>query len=311
VKSFFKQLCLCLIAFPLLQGWGWASAYATVGNALHAGLIQTGEITDKRISEASGIAASRVQDNLFWVINDSGHDASLFAVNSQGKVKGHVEIEGIKNKDWEDLAAFEYQGKPYLLIADVGDNKAKRKHVTLYVIKEPKPKHLSKKDTYKVKPAWRLRFTYEDGARDCESVAVDVKNDKIYLLTKRDTPPVLYELPLQKKPKKQEAVAKRVANIKLSALTLFEVMNRPTAMDISADGSSAIVMTYTHGYLYQSNSLQASKTLFENKPQIFSLPQLKQAEAICFDKKGEQVFMTSEGSPAPLFKLNLQQRLDK
>ena len=102
---------------------------------LHAdtAITKTGDITDKRISEASGLAASRVQDNLFWIINDSGHDSSLFAVNNQGKIKGSVEIEGIKNKDWEDLAAFEYKGKHYLLIADIGDNKGKRKHVTLYV----------------------------------------------------------------------------------------------------------------------------------------------------------------------------------
>ena len=281
------------------------------------GFTQIGEIMDAKIPEASGIAESRRQAGLFWLINDSGNDNSVFAINTQGKRIGRVKLKGVKNKDWEDLAAFTYKGKPYLLIADIGDNGAKRKKLKLHFIKEPKAKHLSKNETHEIKPDWSLEFTYEDGARDAESIAVDVNQKKIFILSKRDKVPVLYELPLQKKPKKQQAMAKRVGNLKeikktaindIRSLKYAPFSSQPTAMDISSDGMSAIVLTYINAYYYQQTDLDEGKSLFANKPIKIPLPYLEQAEAVCFDSKAENIFITSENLPAPLLKINLQER---
>lgn len=281
------------------------------------GFTQIGEVTDAKIPEASGIAESRRQAGVFWLINDSGNDNSVFAINSQGQRIGQLKLKGIKNKDWEDIAAFTYKNKPYLLIADIGDNGAKRKKLHLHFIKEPKAKHLAINDTYAIKPDWSMEFTYEDGARDAESIAVDVLQQKIFILSKRDSVPVLYELPLQKKPKQQIAVAKRVGSLKeIKGTAINDIRNlvfapfssQPTAMDISADGKSAIVLTYLNAYYYRQSDLEAGQTLFANKPVKIPLPYLKQAEAICFDASGDNIFITSEKLPAPLLKINLQER---
>jgi hypothetical protein len=44
--------------------------------------------------------------------------------------------------------------------------------------------------------AWRVRFRFEDGPRDCEAMAVDPEQPRALLLSKRTEPPVLYELTL-------------------------------------------------------------------------------------------------------------------
>ena len=46
------------------------------------------------INESSGIAASRCQKNIFWVHNDSGDDAFIFAINAAGDDLGTWKIPG-------------------------------------------------------------------------------------------------------------------------------------------------------------------------------------------------------------------------
>ena len=304
----------------LLIGFSLVSTSAcsnTLNKEDFPGMRQVGEITDKKIPEASGIAESRRQNGVFWIINDGGNDTSIFAIDGPGKGIGRLEVEGVKNKDWEDIAAFTLKEKPYLLIADFGDNDAKRKKYRLHFIKEPKAKHLNPKKSFSVKPDWSLEFTYEDGPRDAESIAVDVKHKKIYILSKRDQPPVLYELPLQKKPKKLKAVAKRIGDLKelkstavndIRSLKYATFTNKPTAMDISSDGLSAVVLTYINAYYYRVEDLQGGRSLFSSKPHTITLPYLKQAEAVCFDQSGENIYITSEKLPAPLIKINLRER---
>lgn len=274
--------------------------------------VEIGKITDKKIPEASGIAVSLRQQDIFWLINDSGNSASVYAVKSSGERIGRVKLKGIKNKDWEDLVSFEYKGKPYLLIADVGDNKAKRDKLTLHFIKEPKAKDLAKEGTLSLKPKWSLEYTYEDGARDCESVAVDLANERIILLTKRDEPPVFYELPLQKKPKNQVAVAKRIGELQPLPVSPDDVHDtkflafgdRPTAMDMSADGKSGVILNYLNAYHFSLDT--GSKSfLFDTPPTKFTLPSLRQAEAVCLDRKGD-IVVTSEKLPAPIIKIDIK-----
>lgn len=314
MNNLVKSLLRISVILALLTAPSHSHATTNKSPSNQVTFKQIAEIKHKAITEASGIAVSRVQKDVFWLLNDSGDGNVLYAINAKGKLIGQVKIKGVKNKDWEDMASFEYEGKPYLLIADVGDNKAKRNKVKLYIIKEPNTKHLSKKEYYSVKPEWSIKFHYEDGARDSESVAVDVKNKKIYLLSKRDQTPTLYELPLQSEPSKQKAIAQKVTEINLDRSTLYHdiidfkhlaFLGKPTAMDIAADGRSALVLTYTHAYYFSVKPFAAGKSLFETKPQIFALPYLEQAEAICFDRDGKNGFVTSEGSRTPLFKIGL------
>jgi hypothetical protein len=272
-----------------------------------------GSITADYLGEVSGIAMSRHSEDIMWVLNDSGNSATLYALKQNGKVAGMINIKGVTNNDWEDIAAFEYEGKPYILIADVGDNFAKRSKCFLHFIEEPDIKSIKENSPLEIKPSWSITFTYEDGPRDCESVAVDTVTGKILLLSKRDTPPVLYELPLTKKTEKN-AVAKKVMVIKPLPLKTDEISafstlsNMTTAMDISTDGLTAVVLTYAGAYLYKKEKVEEEwGKVFSGTPAVeITLPPIRQAESICFGRGDSTLFVTSEQVPAPLFRVELK-----
>ncbi|AZG74785.1 hypothetical protein [Shewanella livingstonensis] len=302
-------------------------ALSTSACAMPTGMSQAGSITAPSIDEASGFAVSRLNDNILWVHNDSGDTARIFAIDSQGHQLATVNITGVKNNDWEDIASFVYQGESYLLIADVGDNQAKRSQYQLHLIKEPDLSQLNGQKTLSAKPVWSMTFTYPDGSHDCESVAVDSVKGKILLLTKRDTLPILYELPLiapalghrasnnssvqmvSKQAKKLGEIAPLPTAILdyASIYTWIGFAGKPTAMDISADGLSAVVLTYTHAFYFTQTETETGDwlTLFSTTPQQIALPAIKQAEAVGFSQDGQSIYITSETIPAPVYKMDL------
>jgi hypothetical protein len=285
-----------------------ASCTHTGYQIIDADIIRSGTIYDRNIGEVSGIAVSFIHEDVVWVINDSGNSASVYALNPKGEGMGTLSIQGVSNNDWEDLASFEYKGKPYILIADVGDNFTKREAYFLHLIEEPDIKKTSDLFSLSIKPSWSITYTYEDGPRDCESVAVDMVNKKILLLSKRDKPPVLYELPLKKQ---KNAVARKCAEIKPLPRTrqdntdFSKYSNQPTAMDISSDGLSAVVLTYDSAFYFSKRKSADWATVFSGSPKEIRYPPLRQAESVCFNRDGSSIFITSEQVPAPLFKIDI------
>lgn len=306
----FLNLLINSIIFTLLIANISSCTYAD-NNILNSDFMNSGTITNNEINEASGIAVSRIHEDIVWVINDSGNSPLVFAVNSKGEHIASLKIKGVKNNDWEDMASFNYKGKPYILIADVGDNRAKRKKYFLHIIQEPDIKKYSHTSPVPIKPSWSITFTYEDGPRDCESVAVDIINEKILLLSKRDRPPVLYELPLNKR---KNIVAKRRGLIKslpkptqndIRLTKYFNYTTRPTAMDISEDGLSAVILTYANAYYFNLEDPGDWLSAFLTHPKEIILPFLNQAESVCFGKDATSIYVTTEKIPAPLLKIDL------
>ena len=103
---------------------------------LYSDIIVAGNIQNDRITEASGLARSNHRDDILWTMNDGGPPV-LYAVGTDGSDHGSLTLWNASNYDWEDLSAFELDGKPYLLIADTGDNETKRPYATIYVVEEP------------------------------------------------------------------------------------------------------------------------------------------------------------------------------
>jgi hypothetical protein len=56
-------------------------ALSTSACAMPIGMTQAGSITAPTIDEASGLAVSRLNDNILWVHNDSGDTARIFAID--------------------------------------------------------------------------------------------------------------------------------------------------------------------------------------------------------------------------------------
>lgn len=261
--------------------------------------VTVGNLANPQIAEASGMASSRLYPAVLWVINDGGNDPLLFAVGIDGADLGTFRVEDADNYDWEALAAFEMQDTAYLLVADVGDNWEQRKTCCLYVVKEPAITKIGLSNDTTVNIVWRIRFAYEDGPRDCEAVAVDVARRQVLLMSKRGLVPTLYELPLQPTEDDTIAVARR--------LTPVPHFTWPTAMDLSPDGLSAVVLTYNSAYLYFRRQNQNWANAFEKQPQRLQFPKLRQQEAACFGFYGKSVYVTSEKVPAPLVRIELEE----
>lgn len=300
-KSVFKVCSL----FLLISGCQY------LGDPLQASdVLLSGTIKDKKVAEASGIAISRRNNQLLWINNDSGNPATIYALNQQGTVVASVKITGVKNRDWEDVASFGYQGKPYLLVADVGDNDAQWSSYSLHIIAEPKLDPHGPATKLKVKPAWSIEFTYPNGQHDCESVAVDMQNHKVLLLTKREEIPQLFELDLLTRGKQvatslgEISPLPKASNHNLSLMQLFNFATMPTGMDISSDGNSLVLITYASAYQYVNPDHQPWSSIMKQTPAEIPLPKLKQAEAIGFDQTGHYIFVTSEKLPAPIIRMD-------
>ena len=299
----FPVLCLFFIAIAI--------SCARIGpRAIRADITHKGTILDEDLAEVSGIAVSRIRDDTLWVINDSGNSASVYALDSKGERICTLNIQGVANNDWEDIASFEYEGNAYLLIADVGDNFARRSRCFLHFVEEPDLREARETPCLlSAKPSWSITYAYEDGPRDCESVAVDAAGGKILLLSKRDIPPVLYELPLTKE---KNAVAEKCAVIgplprrAADNSRFWKNSNQPTAMDISADGLFAVVLTYSSAFRFTRKRSTDWTEAFMTPPKEIPIPALQQAESICLSRDGKDIYITSEQLPAPLIRFTLR-----
>ena len=249
--------------------------------------------------------------------NDSGNKPRLYALNYQGKHLATIHLKGASNYDWEDMASFRFQGEAYLLIADIGDNMARRKSCTLYVVREPLLDPISKDQFLEIDVAWKITFTYEDGPRDAEAVAVDPAAGQILILSKRNAPPILYSLPMRRK-SGDPPVAKRLAPLSnipgpvpsdpLQDLFFGRYRNQPTAMDISMDGENALVVTYTYAYLFSRKAGQTWLEALTRPPARIPLPRRRQGESGCFTPDGSSFIIGSEKRPSPLWRIWLNGR---
>ena len=252
--------------------------------------------------EASGMAVSCDNPNFLWIVNDSGAAPEIHLVQTDGESRGKLRILDAENRDWEDLNSFKLDGKSYLLVADVGDNAAKRETCTLYILQEPSLPAAGKLLDSTLRSSWQIQFRYEDGPRDCESVAVDVSDGKIILLSKRTLPPAVYELPLRKPKKDTILTAKKVGQtaVKAPAVRAIPFCNQPTSLDISSDSSFATVVTYYSVFLFSKSSKQSWAQAFAQNPIILQPHGLAQAESVAISEDGKTIYTISEGKNSPL-----------
>ena len=257
------------------------------------------KLTSLAVTEASGLAASPSKEGFLWMVNDSGGTPEIHLAQCDGTSRGAVQIEDARNIDWEDLAAFQLDGKPYLLIADTGDNGSARESVTLHIVREPILPAAGEILSGKAQIAWKIDFTYEDGPRDCESVAVDSENGKIILVSKRTVPPGVYELPLT--PWKI-AIARKIGTTETIAPGIVSIpfANQPTGLDISADHRMAAVVTYLGVFLFRREEKESWAEAFAKKPEVLAPHKLAQAESVAFSRDGKSIFAVSEKPNSPV-----------
>ena len=296
------QLIRRVVALLLLAGCSNAEQPATLAFEV------AGRLEDSKIREASGLARSQRQPGVLWIVNDSGAREFLHAIDLTGVSLGKTELNKSSNRDWEDLASFTLDDEPYLMVADIGDNNTKHKSRTLYFLKEPKA------GKNKTTVDWEVRFRYPNGPRDAESAAVDIENERVLVLSKRDIPPSLYELTLRSDDDKKvtakwlgtiESLPKPSRRDVEFAPKTKDWHWQPVGMDISHDNRAAVILTYRAVYYYLRRPEQDWSDALNNQPIRIGLGNFQNAEAVAFGDERRTIMVTGENKHSLLLRVDL------
>ena len=254
---------------------------------------QVGKVQTKLITEASGIVASRKNPGILWVHNDSGNSARIYALNFEGELLRTCRIEGVRCRDWEDIAIGPGPDKlrDYLYIGDIGDNRARYSSITIYRVPEPKVDPNSTLTDIEIGLAETIELIYPDGPKDAETLMVDPDNGDIYIISKR----------------KVFCQVFRAASAQLTEkpVRLSQVAVLPWALavggDISPDGKYIIVRSLSHASLWVRQKDKPLRQAFRQKPFNIKLMPEPQGEAVCFDAKGRGFYTLSEKAYQPIY----------
>jgi hypothetical protein len=142
---------------------------------------------DSRITESSGLAASRRYPSVLWTQNDENKKPHVYGVNSTtGKTVATFSLRNALITDPEAISVDHLDRFWYI---DCGDNDENRPYIRAFVLGEPVPTK-----NHGDLPCTGYRLVYPGGARNAESFFVNPTNGYRYIITKQATS-ALYRLP--------------------------------------------------------------------------------------------------------------------
>jgi hypothetical protein len=268
---------------------------------LFDGKQQVGTLSSKQLDETSGIAASTIIPNIYYVHNDSGDTSRFFAITPDGKLKTTIYYNGdpkvsLGARDCEDIAVGPgpVKDKSYVYVGDIGDNAGRWNYITVYRIPEKKSWATDSLTNAEATP---IHFRYPDGPRDAETLMIDPIERLIYIVSKRTDTVSVYTSPLDFKANDTVTLTKRSS--------LFFHGFRPfkwiTAGDISKDGQQILLKSYDKVYYWRRQPNEHVWDAMLKKPEELPYKSEKQGEAIGFSPDGKGYYTTSEGVYAPIY----------
>ncbi|MFD7387966.1 WD40 repeat domain-containing protein [Streptomyces sp. NPDC059852] len=257
---------LAILAGVLLTGWLTlpASAADGAGN-------EDFTIKDPRITESSGLAASRQHKGVYWTHNDQDTGAYLYAVDSAtGRTVARITMTGVGTP--RDVEAISMGPDNQLYVGDIGDNDGVEwPYVWIYKLPEPK---VLKDQTIR---ATQYVVKYSDGTRDAESMVVHPKTGRVYIIDKQEDGGHLYVGPAELSP---------------SGANVFEPTTPvdlwATDAAFSPDGERLVVRGYFGGLAYDWNGGKLKRLERVGVP-------LGQGESVSYSPDGSRIMLGSEG----------------
>lgn len=241
------------------------------------------ELTDKKLEEISGIAASVTNPDLLWVHNDSGNPAAIYLINQQLEIKLECKLGDIKNRDWEDIAVGPgpEPGKRYVYVADIGDNNAK--HDVKYIYRFEEPVASTQQDNITITEFDTIAFTLEDGKKDTEAIMVHPETNDIYLVSKREKPVYVYQLT------SPFSTTDTLVAKKLLSLPLTQIVSA----GFSPNGEEIVMKNYDDIYYWQLGQKPVGEAL-AGQPTNLCYSEEPQGESIAFNTEGSGFYTLSE-----------------
>ncbi|HEY9534241.1 MAG TPA: hypothetical protein VIQ77_06875 [Mucilaginibacter sp.] len=264
-------------------------------------IVLSGNLQDKAMDETSGIAASSINKDVYYVHNDSGDTSRFFAISTDGKLISTLYYNGNpSNKlgaiDCEDIAVGPGPGKnkSYVYIGDIGDNASIHKYITIYRIREQTAWTKGGNITVKAAP---VNLKYPDGPKDAETLMVDPVQKLFYIISKRSDSVSVYTAPLTYKPN-DTLVMTFHTKLFFKGYKPFKWV---TAGDISKDGKQVLVKTYEKVYYWKRKGDEPIWQTLRRTPVEPNYQQEKQGEAISFTPDGKGFYTVSEGVFSPIY----------
>jgi hypothetical protein len=147
-----------------------------------------------KFDECSGIeyqyetVSSGVTLGRYWIFNDGGNGNLLYTIDTtDGGEKENIELKGVLNTDWEDIA----QDDQYMYVGDFGNNSGNRTDLRIQKINKPSLVGIKKSDNQSPETIF---FSYPDQKDfrknevsdfDCEAMIATSTN--LYIFTKDHT----------------------------------------------------------------------------------------------------------------------------
>jgi hypothetical protein len=266
-----------------------------------------GTVEDAALVEISGIAASGVHDDVWWVHNDSGGDPSVSAVSATGANLGRYTVEGASATDWEDVAVGPgpEDDRSYLYVGDIGDNAAARPAVTVYRV--PEPSAAPRGDDGALAGAVALSLRYPGGPADAEALVVDPRDGDLLVVTKgfegrslvlRSSRDALAE--------GGEVVLEEAGSFRPGGSGPVQLV---TGAAVSPDGAVVLVRTYAGVLAFSRPEGAPLATAFAAPPCPAPARPEPQGEAIGIAADGASYVTVSEGRNVPLHRFAVRPAL--
>ena len=255
-----------------------------------------GQMDDKVMEEASGLAYSRNQEGIIWTQNDHGDDPRVIAISEEGQRVSIVTLEGVRNEDWEDIATTMIDGESMILVADTGNNDFDRDPLSIFRFKEP---IVDGKGDMKIPrdEIEDLQVRYPDFSYDSEALTVDQTSGDIFMFTKdrENSISEVYRYPFPQSETNNPFTLEHVAT-----LPLFWI----TGGDISPDGNTLALTNKQEAFSFTKPEGMSWTEFLVNNPEpcILQLEEEVQREAIAVTMDG--YWTTSEckkNPPCPLW----------
>ncbi|PRH75698.1 hypothetical protein C6N75_29580, partial [Streptomyces solincola] len=229
-------------------------------------------IKDARITESSGLAASRRHPGVYWTHNDQD-GPRLFAVDGRtGETVATVTLRGVGTP--RDMEAVSVGPDGDVYVGDIGDNlDGSWSHVWIYRFREPE------KLADQTVTATQYTVTYADGARNAEALMVHPKTGRVYIASKNEDGGGLYEGP---------------AELTTGGANVFRRIGEvPWVTDgaFSPDGRELVLRSYFSARAY---AWTADGRLGEDR--AVSAPFQRQSESVTYTPDGKTLLFGSEGS---------------
>ncbi|MEV6261377.1 WD40 repeat domain-containing protein [Streptomyces sp. NPDC051784] len=243
---------------------------------------RTFTIEDPRITESSGLAASRIHPGVYWTHNDSEDGPYVYAVDSRtGKTVATITMKGVGEP--RDVEAISLGPDGNLYVGDIGDNlDGSWDHVWIY--RFPEPKRLADATVR----ATQFDVKYADGARNAEALMVHPKTGRVYIASKNEDGGGLYEGP-EKLTTGGDNVFRRVGEV-------------PWVTDgaFSPDGKEVVFRSYfsARAYAFENGRLGDDHAV--------GVPLQGQSESVTYAADGSAMMFGSEGKRSDVVRVEVE-----